>query len=173
MSVSAELLCSFELLKPLDSSALKSHIKKGRNKRNNMLNSPVCRVSCRSLVSPLTNPPVPPACQCLPSECIGISQGQLRRERLSSARRAPTSFTSWKGFEGEQNKTRTRELSQGCYDVNRVTTGTMMHIRIRTQPIRLEAARQSLRSQNRKYTQPARSVTSIPYFASHRFMARM
>ncbi|KAI0186303.1 calcineurin-like phosphoesterase [Xylaria flabelliformis] len=43
MSVSAELLCSFELLKPLDSSALKSHIKKGRNKRNNMLNSPVCK----------------------------------------------------------------------------------------------------------------------------------
>lgn len=42
MSVSAELLCSFELLKPLDSSALKSHIKKGRNKRQNMLNSPVC-----------------------------------------------------------------------------------------------------------------------------------
>lgn len=42
MSVSAELLCSFELLKPLDSSALKSHIKKGRNKRNSILNSPVC-----------------------------------------------------------------------------------------------------------------------------------
>jgi serine/threonine-protein phosphatase PP1 catalytic subunit len=41
MSVSAELLCSFELLKPLDSSALKSHIKKGRNKRNSILNSPV------------------------------------------------------------------------------------------------------------------------------------
>lgn len=41
MSVSGELLCSFELLKPLDSSALKSHIKKGRNKRANMLNSPV------------------------------------------------------------------------------------------------------------------------------------
>ena len=41
MSVSQELLCSFELLKPLDSSALKSHIKKGRNKRNSMLNSPV------------------------------------------------------------------------------------------------------------------------------------
>ncbi|GAB7358559.1 hypothetical protein MBLNU230_g2621t1 [Neophaeotheca triangularis] len=40
MSVSAELLCSFELLKPLDSSALKSHIKKGRNKRQTMLNSP-------------------------------------------------------------------------------------------------------------------------------------
>lgn len=43
MSVSGELLCSFELLKPLDSSALKSHIKKGRNKRQNMLNSPVSR----------------------------------------------------------------------------------------------------------------------------------
>lgn len=43
MSVSAELLCSFELLKPLDSSALKNHIKKGRNRRANMqqLNSPV------------------------------------------------------------------------------------------------------------------------------------
>jgi hypothetical protein len=41
MSVSAELLCSFELLKPLDSTALKSHIKKGRNMRNNLLNSPV------------------------------------------------------------------------------------------------------------------------------------
>ncbi|KAK4547175.1 hypothetical protein LTR36_001396 [Oleoguttula mirabilis] len=40
MSVSGELLCSFELLKPLDSSALKSHIKKGRNKRQTMLNSP-------------------------------------------------------------------------------------------------------------------------------------
>lgn len=41
MSVNSELLCSFELLKPLDSSALKSHIKKGRNKRQHMLNSPV------------------------------------------------------------------------------------------------------------------------------------
>ncbi|KAK5727716.1 serine/threonine protein phosphatase Pzh1 [Elasticomyces elasticus] len=40
MSVSGELLCSFELLKPLDSSALKSHIKKGRNRRQSMLNSP-------------------------------------------------------------------------------------------------------------------------------------
>lgn len=45
MSVSAELLCSFELLKPLDSSALKSHIKRGRNMRNNLLNSPVSRYS--------------------------------------------------------------------------------------------------------------------------------
>lgn len=41
MSVSGELLCSFELLKPLDSTALKNHIKKGRNKRNSMLSSPV------------------------------------------------------------------------------------------------------------------------------------
>ncbi|KAF2032200.1 Metallo-dependent phosphatase [Setomelanomma holmii] len=40
MSVSGELLCSFELLKPLDSSALKSHIKKSKNKRQSMLNSP-------------------------------------------------------------------------------------------------------------------------------------
>ncbi|KAF7594796.1 hypothetical protein BBP40_008299 [Aspergillus hancockii] len=40
MSVSSELLCSFELLKPLDSTALKNHIKKGRNKRNSMLSSP-------------------------------------------------------------------------------------------------------------------------------------
>lgn len=44
MSVSGELLCSFELLKPLDSSALKRHIKKGRNERQNMLNSPVSRL---------------------------------------------------------------------------------------------------------------------------------
>lgn len=45
MSVSGELLCSFELLKPLDSSALKSHIKKSRNKRQSMLNSPVSSLS--------------------------------------------------------------------------------------------------------------------------------
>lgn len=45
MSVSSELLCSFELLKPLDSNALKSHIKKGRNRRMQMLNSPVCAPS--------------------------------------------------------------------------------------------------------------------------------
>jgi serine/threonine-protein phosphatase PP1 catalytic subunit len=40
MSVSTELLCSFELLKPLDSNALKSQMKKSRNKRNSMINSP-------------------------------------------------------------------------------------------------------------------------------------
>jgi hypothetical protein len=53
MSVSAELLCSFELLKPLDSTALKSHIKRGRNLRNNLLNSPV------SPSLPKTPPPNP------------------------------------------------------------------------------------------------------------------
>lgn len=55
MSVSGELLCSFELLKPLDSSALKSHIKKGRNKRNSMLNSPVSEIlivnMCNSILT--------------------------------------------------------------------------------------------------------------------------
>ena len=59
MSVSDELLCSFELLKPLDSSALKSHIKKGRNKRNSMLNSPV------SYASPLPPPDLVPLTRCL------------------------------------------------------------------------------------------------------------
>ncbi|KAK4165792.1 putative serine/threonine-protein phosphatase [Cladorrhinum sp. PSN259] len=49
MSVSSELLCSFELLKPLDSNALKNHIKKGRNKRNNMLNSPPAAVYPQSV----------------------------------------------------------------------------------------------------------------------------
>ncbi|KPI39847.1 Serine/threonine-protein phosphatase PP-Z [Cyphellophora attinorum] len=48
MSVSSNLLCSFELLKPLDSNALKSHIKKGRNARQNMLNSPPAQVSAQS-----------------------------------------------------------------------------------------------------------------------------
>ncbi|EXJ81423.1 protein phosphatase [Capronia epimyces CBS 606.96] len=48
MSVSSNLLCSFELLKPLDSSALKSHIKKGRNARQHMLNSPPAQVSAQS-----------------------------------------------------------------------------------------------------------------------------
>jgi hypothetical protein len=62
MSVSGELLCSFELLKPLDSSALKRHIKKGRNERHNMLNSPVSkgfsyapRMQILTLCSPLVN----------------------------------------------------------------------------------------------------------------------
>jgi len=54
MSVSSNLLCSFELLKPLDSSALKNHIKKGRNARQNMLNSPVC-IGGLLLVVDMTN----------------------------------------------------------------------------------------------------------------------
>ena len=42
MSVSGELLCSFELLKPLDSSALKQQMKKSKNKRSSMMpQSPV------------------------------------------------------------------------------------------------------------------------------------
>ncbi|KAG7292672.1 serine/threonine protein phosphatase Pzh1 [Staphylotrichum longicolle] len=49
MSVSTELLCSFELLKPLDSNALKNHIKKGRNKRIQMLNSPPAAVYPQSV----------------------------------------------------------------------------------------------------------------------------
>ncbi|KAL2020714.1 hypothetical protein VTK56DRAFT_8014 [Thermocarpiscus australiensis] len=49
MSVSKELLCSFELLKPLDSNALKNHIKKGRNKRNQMLHSPPANVYPQSV----------------------------------------------------------------------------------------------------------------------------
>jgi serine/threonine-protein phosphatase PP1 catalytic subunit len=71
MSVSAELLCSFELLKPLDSSALKSHIKKGRNKRQSMLNSPV---SAEHPVrdSQYANFPMT-ACQPVPSELLEIS----------------------------------------------------------------------------------------------------
>lgn len=48
MSVSQNLLCSFELLKPLDSSALKSHIKKGRNQRNSAINSPPAQPSAQS-----------------------------------------------------------------------------------------------------------------------------
>lgn len=53
MSVSGELLCSFELLKPLDSSALKRHIKKGRNERQNMLNSPVSTMMKRVVLKRL------------------------------------------------------------------------------------------------------------------------
>jgi len=41
MSVNSELLCSFELLKPLDSNALKTHIKKQKHNRKHILNSPV------------------------------------------------------------------------------------------------------------------------------------
>jgi serine/threonine-protein phosphatase PP1 catalytic subunit len=49
MSVSSELLCSFELLKPLDSTALKSHIKKGRSKRQSWINSPPAAVLPQSV----------------------------------------------------------------------------------------------------------------------------
>ena len=70
MSVSAELLCSFELLKPLDSSALKSHIKKGRNKRQSMLNSPV---SFETMVSyPRSLLTSTPARKPVPSELLEV-----------------------------------------------------------------------------------------------------
>ncbi|KAF8536635.1 serine/threonine protein phosphatase-like protein [Trichophaea hybrida] len=49
MSVSAELLCSFELLKPLDSTALKQQMKKSRNRRSSMMHqSPPAIMSAQS-----------------------------------------------------------------------------------------------------------------------------
>lgn len=75
MSVSGELLCSFELLKPLDSSALKSHIKKGRNKRNSILNSPVSHSPSISVINLLnrnyflTKTPLI-ACYCLRAKLL-------------------------------------------------------------------------------------------------------
>lgn len=72
MSVSGELLCSFELLKPLDSSALKSNIKKRRNKRNSILNSPVslfCTASRHREKQLLTRHS---ACYCLSTEFLAI-----------------------------------------------------------------------------------------------------
>lgn len=75
MSVSSELLCSFELLKPLDSNALKSHIKKGRNRRQQMLNSPVSlhlpNTATPSLA--LTDPTSFAACECVSSELLGAT----------------------------------------------------------------------------------------------------
>lgn len=68
MSVSSELLCSFELLKPLDSSALKSHIKKGRNKRNSTLNSPVS--FSLSFINMYDANPFFLACTFQPTECV-------------------------------------------------------------------------------------------------------
>ena len=44
MCVSEELLCSFELLKPLDASALKQHMKKGPK----YVNSPPAKYLSRS-----------------------------------------------------------------------------------------------------------------------------
>jgi serine/threonine-protein phosphatase PP1 catalytic subunit len=80
MSVSGELLCSFELLKPLDSSALKSHIKKGRNKRNSMLNSPVSSFFPTPLLSEVwyTYSIFVTACSGLCSELLNIAAVQIR-----------------------------------------------------------------------------------------------
>ena len=82
MSVSGELLCSFELLKPLDSSALKSHIKKSRNKRQSMLNSPVSNLRPRPMdykrslvpyIIYLTRTDLAAACALRPSELLIFS----------------------------------------------------------------------------------------------------
>lgn len=83
MSVSGELLCSFELLKPLDSSALKSHIKKGRNKRQSMLNSPV-------------SPPTKLVVSAVPNECVPACDGICTEllGRLWSPNWSGMSFTS-------------------------------------------------------------------------------
>ena len=82
MSVSGELLCSFELLKPLDSSALKSHIKKGRNKRANMLNSPVSATSrrCWSLLETAN------VC----TACESVSTKRLVISKFGAGRQHPT-----------------------------------------------------------------------------------
>lgn len=86
MSVSGELLCSFELLKPLDSSALKSHIKKGRNKRQSMLNSPVRYVRERDIERQadelLASEPVP--AKLLVSVCAGVAGRSIHDPFLSS-----------------------------------------------------------------------------------------
>ncbi len=75
MSVSSELLCSFELLKPLDSSALKSHIKKGRNKRNSTFNSPVSSNYAQSIPHAMLT--VLLACKLQSSECIMSEQRRI------------------------------------------------------------------------------------------------
>jgi len=92
MSVSSNLLCSFELLKPLDSSALKSHIKKGRNARQNMLNSPVRCPGCRCLWHERADSVV--ACANIGTKLLGcahLNGGQLTRliRPLATARTGP------------------------------------------------------------------------------------
>lgn len=76
MSVSSALLCSFELLKPLDGAQLKQHIKKGRNRRANMLNSPVCLlIPCPFIIVVLawfTNHPFVTACYGLGAELLRL-----------------------------------------------------------------------------------------------------
>ena len=74
MSVSSELLCSFELLKPLDFSALKSHIKKGRNKRQQMLNSPVS-VPHHQVAHGFALTNCFTACHCSATECLRATVG--------------------------------------------------------------------------------------------------
>jgi serine/threonine-protein phosphatase PP1 catalytic subunit len=66
MSVSEELLCSFELLKPLDSTALKQQMKKSRKERGSMIvHSPVSL-----FLSPAANAK---ARKSSSAKCIGLS----------------------------------------------------------------------------------------------------
>jgi hypothetical protein len=114
MSVSSELLCSFELLKPLDSNALKSHIKKGRTKRNNILNSPVS-------ILPLASWRLEEAADTIDSLLVCMSHGacderlqsccrrierfsQRTRSQCPFARRAPlkASHARQRGTEGKR-----------------------------------------------------------------------
>ena len=102
MSVSSELLCSFELLKPLDSNALKSHIKKGRNKRNQLLNSPV-----RSLLHPhqaITPLTFLLARKRFPTECLMWSSVQLveRRSGKTSSGEARITLSQAEGTSSSQ-----------------------------------------------------------------------
>lgn len=96
MSVSGELLCSFELLKPLDSSALKSHIKKGRNKRNSILNSPV------SFLFPLDRQTRLSAPFADIGFLLGINSLQLFRHKASKIKHKLKLRQKIKNNEGEQ-----------------------------------------------------------------------
>ena len=84
MSVSGELLCSFELLKPLDSAALKSHIKKGRKERNSLINSPVSGSSLD---------PFHCAKQTLRVSCDAAEAAVLALERFATPRFAQSLLT--------------------------------------------------------------------------------
>lgn len=115
MSVSGELLCSFELLKPLDSSALKSHIKKGRNKRNSMLNSPPVSGSMDGSAG-LRSPSPSPSRECVDSMllCGGPQKACL--------------FGGYDDLEEPSFKTSAANLSPGvCTTAERVEDANASH----------------------------------------------
>lgn len=68
MSVSSDLLCSFELLKPLDSSALKQQMKKSRHRRTSMMHQ-----------SPVSTVPLPPP------PCVGAATDGHNQPAIMSA----------------------------------------------------------------------------------------